>query len=99
MGVKLETECTARLAHRLQQLLGAGDTTGDQVGVAADVFGQRVDADVDAMRERRLEDRPEHGVVADDEGVWPDARAQVSIVARARPRSTIALVGFAGVSR
>ena len=98
--VELEAEGAPRLAHGLQQLLAAGEPPGDQVGMAADVFRQRVDADVDAMRERRLKNRPEHGVVADDKRLLVGAaRPGKSIVARASARSIMAFVGFAGVSR
>src|SRR5580704_2312043 len=51
-------------------LVGRADCSArDQVGMAADIFGERIDRDVDTVGERELEERAEQGVVANDD--WP----------------------------
>jgi hypothetical protein len=68
MRIELRADGAAQRLDRLHHRLGAQRRAGDQVGMAADIFGQRVDRDIGAMLDRALEDRPEQGVVADDDG-------------------------------
>ena len=74
-------------AQRLDRLgdvaFAAERRAGDQVGMAADVFGQRIDRDVGAVVERTLEHRAEQRVVAhDDRAHGPGWRAISSAMRR-----------------
>ena len=58
-----------RVAHhpdRRDQRLGADDAAGDEVAMAAGIFGQRIDGEVGALVERLRPERPEEGVVDRD---------------------------------
>jgi len=51
--------------------LAAERRAGDQVAVAADIFGQGIDDDIDAVLQRLLEDRAEQRVSQTTTGAWP----------------------------
>jgi hypothetical protein len=65
MRVEPGADRGAQEADGLDRLPRPERRAGDQVGVAADVLGERVDGDVGAVPERLLVERPEEGVVAD----------------------------------
>ena len=79
--------------------LDAQRRAGDQVGMAADIFGQRIDRDVGAVLERLLKHRPEQRVVADDDRplALPRRRSRRRLPADER-MSTSVLSGLEGVS-
>ena len=68
MGVKLGADGAAELLDRAHEGVAAEGGAGDEIGVAADVFGQRVQHHIDAVSQRFLEQRAEQGVVAHDDG-------------------------------
>ncbi len=77
MRIELGSDRAAQQLDRAHMLLAAKRGAGDEVAMAADIFGQRVDDDVGAVLERLLEDRPEQRVVADDGRAMSLARANV----------------------
>ena len=66
-GVELRADGRAERAHRLHHRFRSERGAGDQIGMAADIFGQRIDGDVGAVDQRLLEERAEKRVVADDD--------------------------------
>ena len=53
-------------AHRIHPRLRPGNTACYQIGVSADIFGQRIGHDIRAMLQRALPQGPEEGVVDGD---------------------------------
>ncbi|OJH20872.1 hypothetical protein BLX88_00220, partial [Bacillus obstructivus] len=66
MRVELRADGTAQRLDLFHHGLRAERRTGDQIGMAADIFGQRVQGDVGAVLDRALENRSEQRVVAGD---------------------------------
>src|SRR4029079_10494855 len=66
MRIELRADGAAQRPDRLDDGKLAHCGPGDEVGMAADIFGGRIDRDVSAMVERRLEYRAEQRVVAYD---------------------------------
>ena len=99
IGIAHRAEDRAHAADRLERCGRARAAAGDQIGMAADIFGERRHDQVGAVRERRLEQGSEHRIVDDDHralSILAPGRRQISL---ARPMSTRPLVGLAGVSR
>ena len=78
----------------------ADHAAGHQIGVSADVLGQRIEHEVGAVRERTLKHRAQKGVVHQHRRARArPARAPIfSEISRISARSTRLLVGLAGVS-
>ena len=64
MRIELRADGAAHGADRFQSGSRADDGAADEIAVAADIFGQRIERQIGAMLERRLEHRPEQRVVA-----------------------------------
>ncbi|EGE60534.1 hypothetical protein RHECNPAF_14110012 [Rhizobium etli CNPAF512] len=71
MRIELRADRPAQRLDLLDHGLAAENGAGDEIGMAADIFGQRIERDIGAMLDRPLEYRPEQGVVADDDGRVP----------------------------
>ena len=67
MRIELRADGAAQRLHLLHHRLAAKRRAGDQVGMAADIFGQRIERDIGAMLDRALEDRAEQRVVTGDD--------------------------------
>ncbi len=67
MRIELRADRAAQRLDLLHHRLGAEGRAGDQIGMAADIFGQRIERDIGAVFDRPLEDRAEQGVVAGDD--------------------------------
>ena len=64
MRVELRAEGATQQAQLADEVLAPGHAARDEVAVAADVLGQRIHRQVDALADRVLEDRTQHRVVA-----------------------------------
>ena len=64
--VELRAERAAQFLDRSHHLARADDAAGDQIGMPADILGQRIHHDIGAVGERPLEHGPEEGVVDRD---------------------------------
>src|SRR5690606_13318229 len=71
MRIKLRTDGAAQSLYLSYNSLGPQHRAGDQIGVSADIFGQRIDRKIGAVIERLLIDGPEQGVVAGDDRAMP----------------------------
>ena len=78
--------------------LAAGDAPGDQVGVAADVFGQRVDAHSTPWASGVWKTGPSMVLSQTTSGACPEVSAQASTVGAHERQVDHGVVGFAGVS-
>src|SRR3546814_14937472 len=58
--------CSSELADRTEPMLRVEHAAGDEIAVAAGIFGQAVEHDVGAVLERRGTQRAEEGVVDGD---------------------------------
>jgi hypothetical protein len=67
MRVELRADRAAQELDGAHEFAAAEDRAGDQVGVAADVFRERVDRQIGPELQRLLEDWAEQGVVAGDD--------------------------------
>ena len=61
--IEIGAHARAQLAHRRQHRRRPHGRAADQVGMPADILGERVDRDVRAVRERGLTDRTEDRIV------------------------------------
>ena len=66
-GVELRADGRAELPHRLHHRRRAERSARDEIRMAPDVLGQRIDRDVGAVDERLLVERAEQRVVADED--------------------------------
>jgi hypothetical protein len=98
IGIGHRAEDGAHAAHGRDDVLGAQARAGDEVAVAADVLGQRVQHQVGAVRERLLPERPEERVVDATSGRCARRGMLARELRAGAAMSTSALVGFAGVS-
>ena len=64
MRVELRADGAAHRAYRLEMRAGADDGAADQIAVSADIFGQRIERQIGAVPQRRLENRAEQRIVA-----------------------------------
>src|SRR5262245_41557139 len=78
MRVKLRADTATQRLDRLDGRLRAKGSACDEVGVTADILGQRVDRDIGAVSQGMLEDRPKQGVVAYQHG--PEALGRSDFV-------------------
>ena len=67
IGIELCADRTAQLPDRQHMRAAPRDAAGDQIGMAADVLGQRIHIQVRAALERLLVDRAKHRVVGHDQ--------------------------------
>ena len=66
IGIGDRADRVAEHPDGVDQLLRAGDPAGDEIGMAAGIFGQRIDREVGALAERLRPERAEEGVVDRD---------------------------------
>ena len=66
MRIELRADRAAQRLDRLHDIEPAECRSGDEIGMAADILGERIDGDIGTLVQRTLEYRAEQGVVADD---------------------------------
>ena len=69
MRIELCAEAAAQGLDRSNGRLRAEGGAGDEVGVAANVLGERIDRDVGTVGEGTLEHRAQQGIVANQDGL------------------------------
>ena len=65
--IELSTDGAAQRAYLSNQRFAAHRRAGNQIGMAADIFGQRVERDIGAEVQRTLKQRAEQRIVAGDD--------------------------------
>ena len=82
VGIAHRAEDRAHAADRLERLRRARAAAGDQIGMAADIFGERRHDQIGPVRQRRLVQGSEHRIVDDDDRALsilaPEAVADLS---------------------
>ena len=75
-GVRIENPAhgIAQHPHRIDPAFGSGDGPRDQIGMPADVLGQRIDHDVRPLIERALPQRAKESVVDRDRAIGAQDR-------------------------
>ncbi|MDT4848023.1 hypothetical protein FQZ97_821020 [compost metagenome] len=67
MRIELRSNRPTQCLYLLDDGLRTKNSTGDQIGMATNIFGQRVERDIGTMFKRLLENRAEQGVIANDD--------------------------------